>query len=124
MKVGEQDLLRFEEPTLLWLGLLDLDDHVRIVKHLFCGIHHDCAGGPVQLIREADLGTCARLDQNLMARGFKFSDARWRHPDPKLLRFDLCWYSDQHGFASQFSGAHCRVTRSAAKGDKALRCPL
>src|ERR1700730_7953706 len=106
MQVGEQYLSPPKHLALRALGLLDLDDHLRLAKHL--GRGRDDAGAciAIRFVVHADALAGGSFDNQLMPVRVQFARAARSETDPMLENFGLSGNADAHGIRGALCG--CR----------------
>ncbi len=96
VQVGEEDLARLEHLALESLGLLDLDDHLRVAKNLRGGRDDGSAGVAIRVVVHADALPGGRLDDHLVAVSAQFPHAGRRQADAMLEDLRLLGNADAH----------------------------
>lgn len=96
MQIGEQDLPLADQRELGRLRLLDLEDQLGLLPHRGGGGGDLRPGGDITGIANADAGTRAGLDQELMPMVRKLAHYRGHGGDAIFVGLALLRYADQH----------------------------
>ena len=89
VQVGVQNLVGAQQGALLWLRLLDLDDHVGLGKLRGRINGQRCAGRLVLRVAQADVGASAALHQHLVAVAAQLMHAGAGEADAVLMVLDF-----------------------------------
>ena len=96
MQVGEQGVLRPQHLDLLRLGLLDPEDHLRLIEDRGRVGQDLRALGAVRVIGDRAALTGARLDQDVVTVLAQLAGPGRGEGDAVLVVLDLCGDADQH----------------------------
>ena len=97
VKVGEQDVARFEHRDLGGLGLLDLDDHVGAREHR-SGVGEDRGAGLfIGAVGKVDAHAGIGLDHHFMPGRDQLGHRRRGQPDAIFVILDFLGDTDAHG---------------------------
>jgi hypothetical protein len=91
MQIGEEHLPLLQSRALRALGLLHLDDELRLP-----GVADPRAGFLVNGVRGADSRAGAFFHDDLMAMRYQLTHRRRGEADAVLVRLDLCRDADDH----------------------------
>jgi len=97
MQIREQHLAFAQARALNGLRLLDLDDHLRLGKHLIGGRRDRRTRRNVVRVGEANARTGLGFHQYLVALQHEFLDRGGHHADAVFVVFDFLGYTDPHG---------------------------
>ena len=105
VQVREQDQALAEAVVFGLDRFLDLQHHVGAAPNVV-GLGDDLGTGDrVFLIRDAGAQASAALNENLVAVGAEFVDARCRDGDAELVVLDLFGYTDDHFLAPDMAAS-------------------
>jgi len=116
MEIGEQHLLLPQHLAFGGLRLLHLDDHLGLGEDLGGVLGDRRAGRFVDRVGDADAGSGAGLNENLVPMGDGLADAGRDHADAVFVDLDFLGHADLHGRPS-FCAVSARINRWANRSE-------